>query len=275
MIRGSFSAFLPQGLLNGGDIQFRKLQATLEGSTIPPHSENETTSYVQLTLTSIMHAFQIIIMGINLKCMVVDAEPAHISYQCGGAGSDVFSSLTVYHVFETHHFIILMVTLTRVLSSLISSWRNKLRKVEQPWALLRFKQWLHDHFEVEPKLAYSQSLCSFHSTNFPLGKFKVPPSEWNDFQSLLKTGNSSWALLTRQAGKRAVGTRGLVMVNVKYINEGRDAKPGFTHHMVLANLWTAVLGLWAKQRVLSLLSLVRGRRGGKKASIETEPAVPH
>ena len=121
MIRGSFSAFLPQGLLNGGDIQFRKLQATLEGSTIPPHSENETTSYVQLTLTSIMHAFQIIIMGINLKCMVVDAEPAHISYQCGGAGSDVFSSLTVYHVFETHHFIILMVTLTRVLSSLISS----------------------------------------------------------------------------------------------------------------------------------------------------------
>lgn len=39
----------------------------------------------------------------------------------GGAGSDVFSSLTVYHVFETHHFIILMVTLTRVLSSLISS----------------------------------------------------------------------------------------------------------------------------------------------------------
>ena len=107
MIRGSFCAFLPQGPLNGGDIQFRKLQATLEGSTIPPHSENETTAYVQLTLTSIMHAFQIIVMGINLKCMVVDAEPAHISYQNGGQEVMCF-----------HHLQCIMCLTLRILSSL-------------------------------------------------------------------------------------------------------------------------------------------------------------
>lgn len=36
----------PTGPLNAGDMQFGKLQATLEGPIIPPHGQKETTAYV-------------------------------------------------------------------------------------------------------------------------------------------------------------------------------------------------------------------------------------
>ena len=45
-VRGSSYAVLPRGPLNAGDMQFGKLQATLEGPIIPPHGQNETTAYV-------------------------------------------------------------------------------------------------------------------------------------------------------------------------------------------------------------------------------------
>ena len=66
-----------------------------------------------------MHPFQSLIVGIHLKYMMEDPEPMLITKV--GTGSDIFSSPIVYHVFDLHHFIILMMAPHWAFSSLTSS----------------------------------------------------------------------------------------------------------------------------------------------------------
>lgn len=119
-----------------------------------------------------------------------------------GAGSDVFSSPTVYHVFDTQDFIILMVALSQALSSLISSWRNRSsERLSSPELCPGSSSGSMMTLRLNSNWLVLRACAHFTAHTSPLEKSKVPPWEWNDFQSLLKTGNSSWSF-TDKAGRK-------------------------------------------------------------------------